>query len=106
PPDPRMLPPEIEKVLADRLGEFLSRLIDHYLPAGGLRMPATPPEPANDPHRVLGLRRGCTEADIRRRVRELARIFHPDMTSGDGTKMAEINRAADLILAELRQGRP
>ena len=81
PADPRMLPPEIEKVLAGRLSEFLSRLIDHYLPAGGTQRP-TPPPAILDPYRLLGLRPGCTETHLRRRVRELARVFHPDLPTG------------------------
>jgi hypothetical protein len=101
-PRDRILTPEMQEVLADKVGEALSRLIDRYLPAQPTTAPSGPPAASADPFRVLGLRHGSTTADVKRRVRDLAKIFHPDVAGGDGEKMAEINAAADQILAQFR----
>jgi len=80
------------EVLAQRLDEALTPTTRGYVgddePRGG-----------RDPHRVLGLPRDATPADVKRRVRDLARIFHPDVKGGNAEKMAEINDAAKAILA-------
>jgi len=47
---------------------------------------------------VLGLKPGASTADIKRRMRQLAKVFHPDLPDGDADKMAEINDAARALL--------
>jgi hypothetical protein len=36
-------------------------------------------------------------------VRDLAKVFHPDLVTGDADKMAEINAAAQEIVAGLEK---
>ena len=103
---------DVQSVVAVALGELLGRVIDRYFPQ---ELPAQPviawPDapgaapPGHDPYRLLGLKHACSAADVRRRVRQLAGIFHPDRETGDADKMAEINAAADAILAELEAKR-
>src|SRR5438128_259152 len=92
----RILTPEMQALLYDKAADALSRILERYLP----RQPPEPPQPPPpapplfDPYRVLGLRPGCKPAQVKARVRELARIFHPDLPAGDCDKMTEINIAA------------
>ena len=39
-------------------------------------------KPRPDPHRVLGLPRGASAAEVTRAFRRLAREFHPDVATG------------------------
>jgi DnaJ-class molecular chaperone len=103
---------DVQSVVAVALGELLGRVIDRYFPPdlpppNLIQWPESPPPApeAPDPYRLLGLKRGCIAADVRRRVRQLAGVFHPDREAGDAEKMAEINAAADAILAELEAKR-
>jgi curved DNA-binding protein CbpA len=50
-----------------------------------------------NPYEVLGLERNCTDGEIRRAARTYAARYHPDR-GGDPQKMADINRARDLLL--------
>jgi hypothetical protein len=59
---------------------------------------ASAPKPWRE---VLGLLPGpCDAETVRSRVRELARVHHPDV-GGSAQRMAEINAAADAALMEL-----
>ena len=65
--------------------------------------------PKRDPHTVLGVDRGASQATIKAAWRRLAREHHPDLTPGDTQaarnatrRMAEINQAYE----QLRVGRP
>ena len=54
----------------------------------------------DDPYRVLGLRPGASDEEVRRAYRALAKKYHPDMNPGDARaaeKMNEINAAYDQI---------
>jgi hypothetical protein len=60
--------------------------------------------PKRDPHAVLGVERGASQATIKAAWRRLAREHHPDLTGGDSEaarqatrRMAEINRAYDQL---------
>jgi curved DNA-binding protein CbpA len=64
--------------------------------------------PKRDPHDVLGVARGASQATIKAAWRRLAREHHPDLTGGDTQaarqatrRMAEINQAYQ----QLRVGR-
>ena len=101
---------DVQSVVAVALGELLGRVIDRYFPPElppptPMTWPEAPQPQRPDPYRLLGLQRGCSAADVRRRVRQLAGIFHPDRETGDADKMAEINAAADAILVELEAKR-
>ena len=57
-----------------------------------------------DPYRVLELGHDATDAQIKRRWRQLAREHHPDRAAGDAAtaerltvRMARINAAYDLL---------
>ena len=100
----RILTPEMQALLYEKAADALSRIIERYLPRNHAppEPPAPPPPaPAIDPYRALGLRPGCKPAQVKARVRELARIFHPDLPTGNSDKMTEINIAAREILAVL-----
>jgi curved DNA-binding protein CbpA len=65
--------------------------------------------PKRDPHSVLGVDRGASQATIKAAWRRLAREHHPDLTVGDPAaarvatrRMAEINQAYE----QLRIGSP
>jgi hypothetical protein len=60
--------------------------------------------PKRDPHDVLGVPRGASQATIKAAWRKLAREHHPDVAGADAAaarsatrRMAEINRAYDLL---------
>ena len=55
---------------------------------------------SNDPHEVLGLDPGATHDERRKRYRELARRYHPDVNGGDPTAtwmFKQINEAQSTI---------
>jgi curved DNA-binding protein CbpA len=63
-----------------------------------------------DPYQVLEVPRGASDAQIKRRWRELAREHHPDRAAGDGeeaarltSRMARINAAYDLLRDPIRR---
>jgi DnaJ domain/Exodeoxyribonuclease X-like C-terminal len=65
--------------------------------------------PKRDPHEVLGVARGASQATIKAAWRKLARQHHPDVAGSDAAashaatrRMAEINRAYE----QLRVGTP
>jgi hypothetical protein len=50
-----------------------------------------------DPWSVLGLAPGSSWDEVRAAYRRLAKSLHPDVSGGDTTRMAEINRAVDEL---------
>lgn len=91
--------PPLDGVLAEAVQDLFSRLLNRYLPERtgyvGDDQDEVPPA---DPHRVLGLKPGASAVEIKRRLRQLAKVFHPDVPGGDADKMAEINDAARALL--------
>jgi len=75
-------------------------------PAGDPRRSQSPPPrrgaPAEDPRTVLGFPPSAklTRQDVKKRRRELARIFHGD-AGGYDDAMKRVNLAADALLAHL-----
>lgn len=62
---------------------------------------ALPPKLPPNWREVLGIPLGSCDAEtVRARVRELARVHHPDV-GGDASTMAEINAAAARALSEI-----
>ena len=63
-----------------------------------------------DPYEVLGVPRGASQEEIKKRYRELTKKYHPDKYAGNELadlaqeKMKAINEAYDAILRE-REGR-
>jgi curved DNA-binding protein CbpA len=56
-----------------------------------------------DPYQVLGLEVDATEEEIQAAWRREAKKAHPDTHGGDGSRMADVNRARDILLdAEAR----
>ncbi|MBI3746480.1 MAG: J domain-containing protein [Chloroflexi bacterium] len=60
--------------------------------------------PRRDPHDILGVARGASQAVIKAAWRKLARVHHPDVAGADPVaarsatrKMAEINRAYEQL---------
>lgn len=49
---------------------------------------------AEDLYATLGLKRGASDADIRRAYRRLARKYHPDVNPGDASAEEQFKRAA------------
>jgi DnaJ-class molecular chaperone len=100
----------LEEVLARLCVHVLDRCARQYLKeakTAAVEPPVPSPPPPRpttpDPFRVLGLKTNCTVTDVRRRVRDLAKLFHPDLATGDADKMAEINTAAQEIIAGLEK---
>ena len=53
---------------------------------------------AADPYRVLGLRNGATDDDVRKAYRKLAKRYHPDRVGVEGTaKFREISEAYEHL---------
>ena len=52
-----------------------------------------------DPHRVLGLEPGASQADVKRAYRHLAKVLHPD-TAGAGALPAFLARKPDVVVLE------
>ncbi len=72
------------------------------------------PEPTfrGDPYRILGVPRGASGEELKRRWRELAREHHPDRAPGDQqeqarltSRMARINAAYDVLRDPVRRAR-
>lgn len=74
------------------------------IPAGNPFPPPKAKAPELDPFAVLGLEKGCSEDDVRKRQREFAVIFHADKGGGPtaATRLAEINTAAALCIKKIR----
>jgi DnaJ-class molecular chaperone len=66
--------------LAQYVQEIMSKSID---PAKLGRLTG---QPSFDPYMILGLTRDCTDEEVKRRFRELARILHPDTSRCQGTE--------------------
>lgn len=65
-------------------------------------MKANPP----DPYATLGLHRGCTEDDIRKAYRLLAKRHHPDLNPGDpgaAARIRALHEAYQLLLDPARR---
>jgi len=63
----------------------------------------------NDPFEVLGLERGASTEEVRRRYRELARRYHPDVNEGDSTAewmFKQVNAAHEAIMRNATADRP
>ena len=63
----------------------------------------------NDPFEVLGLERGASTEEVRRRYRELARRYHPDVNEGDSTAewmFKQVNAAHETIIGNATADRP
>jgi hypothetical protein len=92
----------------DRLGSSLESTVEkaaaklHNPPPMG-EAPATGPVRLN-PRVVLGFPPDMTltEELIKKRKRELARIYHPDGGQGNTEAMSRLNWASDLLLKTLR----
>jgi DnaJ-domain-containing protein 1 len=91
--------PTLDEIVADAAHDLFSRLLNRAFPdrVGYVGDNAVERVP-EDPSRVLGLKPGASKADIKRRLRQLAKVFHPDVPGGDADKMAEINDAARALL--------
>ena len=54
-----------------------------------------------DPHKILGVPQGATEAEIKKAYRKLAKEYHPDLHPNDPAairKMQEVNEAYDMLM--------
>jgi len=59
-----------------------------------------------DPHHVLGVPRGASEADIKRAYRALAKRHHPDAGPGPVARFLEIQAAYEALTGGDRPGAP
>lgn len=102
-----LISPETADLLIQRGSEILMALYRrHVSDLGGYvaddrGATERPAAAVIDPYRVLGIKKTATAAEIKRRVRQLAKVFHPDLSGGDAEKMAEVNDAARVLLADL-----
>jgi DnaJ-class molecular chaperone len=57
-----------------------------------------------DPYMILGLARDCSDEEVKRRFRELARILHPDTSRCQGTEFLFmlVNLSYEQIAKERR----
>jgi len=59
-----------------------------------------------DPHRILGIRRDASEAEIRRAYRALAKRHHPDAGQGSVARFLEIQAAYEALAGGDQPGVP
>ncbi len=59
-----------------------------------------------DPHRVLGLPRDASEAEIKGAYRSLAKRHHPDAGQGSVVRFLEIQAAYEALAGDRRAGAP
>ncbi len=52
----------------------------------------------NEALNILDLPTLVTKSDIKKRYRQLAREYHPDLSSGSDKSMESINRAYELLM--------
>ncbi len=102
-----LLTPELAEFLYQKGEVLITRILARYFRGrrrGFVGDDADIPPPCFrplDPYRVLGIKATATRADVKRRLRELAKVYHPDLPAGDADKMAEVNDAARAILRKL-----
>ena len=63
----------------------------------------------NDPFEVLGLEPGASTEEVRKRYRELARRYHPDVNEGDSTAewmFKQLNEAYEAIVTNTTEQGP
>jgi len=58
---------------------------------------------AIDPYAVLGLPRGASLEDVKRRYHQLSNIFHPDKKGGDEDAMKLVNNAFGEIKRRMKE---
>jgi hypothetical protein len=51
-----------------------------------------------DAKRFFGFEHSPTKEEIKKRYKELARKYHPDINEGDDTKMKELNHFRDVLI--------
>jgi len=54
---------------------------------------------------TLGLPKLITESEIKKRYRDLAKEYHPDLPTGDSKKMQEIQRAYEVLMDYIKRYR-
>lgn len=57
------------------------------------------------PHEILGVRPGMSMSEIKSKYRELARLYHPDMPTGNPILFREVTAAYNIMKAEAKLGR-
>jgi hypothetical protein len=80
-------------VEALRLNEY--RGITGLIREALLALPA--PASERDPYEVLGMRPDAPQEALQAMYRFLAKTYHPDQSTGDATKMKELNAAAERL---------
>ena len=61
---------------------------------------------SNDYYEILEIKRDASKADIKKKYRELSKIYHPDKNQGDqdsGDHYKKINRAYEVLSDENRR---
>lgn len=89
------------KRIPDWLKEFQQQA--RQLPPGAQATPTQPVMPLADAYAVLGLPPTATLEEVKRRYRNLARLFHPDAKGGYEEAMKLLNNAYDRIEKEKRE---
>ena len=60
-------------------------------------------KPTSDPYRILGVQRGADAEQIKAAHRRLAKLFHPDGSTGDSRRFLDVQEAYQLLSDPLRR---
>ena len=74
----------ITKDFQDGLAQYVQDMMRKYIDPSKPGQFATQPD--YDPYMILGLARNCSNDEVKRRFRELARMLHPDTSRCQGTE--------------------
>ena len=75
---------EITKDFQEGLTQYVQEIMSKSIDPSKLGRLAA--QPSFDHYAVLGLTRDCSDDEVKRRFRELARILHPDTSRCQGTE--------------------
>jgi len=93
---------KVMKDLQEGLAQYAQEMMKESIGAAGLGQFAD--KPGFDSYMVLGLEKDCSDDEVKRRFRELARILHPDTSRCQGTEFLFmlVNLSFEQIAKERR----
>ena len=93
---------KITKDFQDGLAQYVQEIMKGSIDPAKLGCLAA--QPSFDPYMILGLTKDCSDEEVKRRFRELARILHPDTSRCQGTEFLFmlVNLSCEQIAKERR----
>jgi DnaJ-class molecular chaperone len=93
---------KITKDFQDGLAQYVQEIMRESIDPS--KMGQFSAQPSFDPYMILGLAKDCSDDEVKRRFRELARILHPDTSRCQGTEFlfTLVNLSFEQIAKERR----